>query len=116
MDPAVRSAVAEEPAVESAAARTARRQLATHIRGPKDDAPRIFGRIRSQTLRLKQDSSAFMSDAAGNEGEGPIVIYRRIDKMCPSVWNGSRGSDAGLTRAAGLVRDQVGPPGSIGRC
>lgn len=41
--PAAGHLVHEEPAVESAAAWTARKQLATHVKGPKDDVPRKFG-------------------------------------------------------------------------
>ena len=39
----------DEHAGEAAAARTARRQLATHIKGPEDDAPRRYDRTRAQT-------------------------------------------------------------------
>lgn len=52
MDPAVEPEVHGEPTVDRAAAATARRQLATFIRGPEDDASRQHARIRSQTRGL----------------------------------------------------------------
>lgn len=41
--PTAEPAVPEEPPVEPVAARTARRNLATHIRGPKDGIPGSYG-------------------------------------------------------------------------
>ena len=42
----------------TAAARTARRKLATYIRDPEDDEPRTRGRTRAQTRSLARESSA----------------------------------------------------------
>lgn len=41
--PTAEPVVPEESPVEPVAARTARRNLATHIRGPKDDIPGSYG-------------------------------------------------------------------------
>lgn len=75
VEPAVKPEVFEEAAVETAPARSARRNLATYIRGPEDNTPQKYGRTYSQLGRLEQDSSAVVRDMSCNEVEEPIIVY-----------------------------------------
>ena len=68
-DPGVQCSAGNPPAAsaaeESSATRTAKRQLATYIKGPEDEQPRAYGRTRSQTRQISgTDAGAVESRAA----------------------------------------------------
>lgn len=66
-------AAPEEPAV----ARTAWRQLATHIRGPEEDATRRYDRTAAQIRNLEQDSLIVVRDNALEVVWKPPVVGGR---------------------------------------
>ena len=114
--PADDPAVPEEPAVETAATRNARRQPATHIMGPEDDVPRRYGRTRAQTRSLEQDSSSVVRDNAFKVMWKPSVMVGRVEESGDD--RAERDLDDG-TRAnyALLAEDQANlqTDGPIGR-
>lgn len=71
----------EEPGVETTATRTSRRHLSTNSGGPEDDAPRQYGRVRSQIPKVEQDGSDLLRCAAWDEVEEPILLYVMMEKV-----------------------------------
>lgn len=77
--PAVDPAVPEEPAVETVVTRSARRQLATYLKGPEDDVPLRYGRTRAQTRSLEQDNSSVVRDNVFDVVWKPTVMVGRME-------------------------------------